>query len=120
VTTSTRAGPLDDSPGRPLSFTLSVAIRRDLTRADAISHFAVVADVIRTRAVHPVAFQAWQGQAVALSADNDPTQNSKDKARYEKLLGRPVEVISMGQARHVACLLAARQIREMAGTGTGL
>jgi pimeloyl-ACP methyl ester carboxylesterase len=81
----------------------------DLTRADAISHFAVAADVIRSRAVHPGAFQAWQGQAVALSAENDPTQDSKDKARYEKLLGRPVDVISMGQAGHIACLLAPHQ-----------
>jgi pimeloyl-ACP methyl ester carboxylesterase len=81
----------------------------DLTRADAISHFAVAADVIRARAVQAGAFQAWQGQAVALSAENDPTQNRKDQARYENLLGRPVEVISMGQAGHIACLLAPDQ-----------
>ena len=42
-------------------------------------------------------------------AQNDPTQNSNDKARYEKLLGRPVEVISMGQVGHIACLLAPHQ-----------
>jgi pimeloyl-ACP methyl ester carboxylesterase len=84
-------------------------LEHDLTRADAISHFAVAADVIKTHAVRPGAFQAWAGRAVALSAENDPTQNSKDRARYEKLLGRPVEVISMGQAGHIACLLDPQQ-----------
>lgn len=84
-------------------------LEHDLTRADVISHFAVAADVIRSRAVRPGAFGAWDGQAVALSAENDPTQSTKDKARYEKLLGRPVEVIGMGQAGHIACLLAPHQ-----------
>ena len=84
-------------------------LEHDLTRADVISHFAVTADVIRSRTVRPGAFRAWAGQAVVLSAANDPTQSSKDRARYEKLLGRPVEVIGMGQAGHIACLLAPDQ-----------
>lgn len=84
-------------------------LEHDLTRADVVSHFAVAADVIRTRAVRPGAFRAWSGRAVALSAENDPTQGNKDKARYEKLLGRPVEVISMGQAGHIACLVKPQQ-----------
>ncbi len=42
---------------------------------------------------------------MALSAENDPTQSSKDQARYERLLGRPVQVISMGQAGHIAPLV---------------
>ncbi len=88
---------------------LGEVVGHDLTRADAVSHFALAADVIRTRAVRPGAFQAWQGQAVALSAANDPTQSRKDKARYQKLLGRPVEIISMGQAGHIACLLDPQQ-----------
>lgn len=52
-------------------------LEHDLTRADAVSHFAVAADVIRTRAVRPGAFQAWEGRAVALSAENDPTRTAR-------------------------------------------
>jgi pimeloyl-ACP methyl ester carboxylesterase len=77
----------------------------DLTRADVVSHFAVVADIIRKRLVRPEAFRTWSGRAAALSAENDPTQSKKDRPRYEKLFGRPVEVISMGQAGHTAALL---------------
>ncbi len=84
-------------------------LRHDLTKADVASHFLVAADVIRTRAVRPGAFRAWDGRAVALSAANDPTQGSRDRARYERLLGRPVTVISMGQAGHVACLTDPQQ-----------
>lgn len=87
-------------------------LENELTRADLVSHFAVAADVIRTRAVRPGAFQAWQGRAVALSAENDPTQSSKDQARYQRLLGRPVRVVSMGQAGHIACLLDPQQYAE--------
>jgi pimeloyl-ACP methyl ester carboxylesterase len=80
-------------------------VDNDLTRADVISHFAVAADIINARLVRPGAFHDWAGQAVALSAENDPTQHGKDLARYQKLLGRPVEAISMGQAGHTAVLL---------------
>lgn len=48
-------------------------------------------------------------QAEGIGQFHDPTQSSKDRARYEKLLGRPVEVIGMGQAGHIACLLAPDQ-----------
>lgn len=84
-------------------------LERDLSRADVVSHFTVAADVIRTRAVSPRAFRAWDGQAVALSAENDPTQNARDQARCQKLLGRPVPVISMGQAGHIAPLVDPQQ-----------
>ncbi len=80
-------------------------LERELTRADVVSHFMVAADLIKTQAVHPGAFWAWQGRAVALRAENDPTQSSRDQARYERLLGRPVQVISMGQAGHIAPLV---------------
>jgi pimeloyl-ACP methyl ester carboxylesterase len=76
----------------------------DLSRADVVSHFAVAADVIKRRIVRPGAFAAWDGRAVALSAENDPTQGKGDKARYEKLFGRPVEFISMGDRGHTAAL----------------
>lgn len=85
----------------------------DLTRADVISHFAVVADIIKKRLVRPGAFRAWSGRAVSLSAENDPTQSPKDKPRYEKLFGRPVEVISMGQAGHTAALLDPQKYVEL-------
>lgn len=84
-------------------------LEHDLSRADVVSHFTVAADVIRTRAVSRGAFRAWDGQAVALSAENDPTQNARDQARYQKLLGRPVPVISMGQAGHIAPLTDPQQ-----------
>jgi pimeloyl-ACP methyl ester carboxylesterase len=77
----------------------------DLSRADVISHFAVAADLIKRRLVRPGAFAAWSGRAVALSAENDPTQGKGDKARYERLFGRPVEFISMGDKGHTAALL---------------
>jgi pimeloyl-ACP methyl ester carboxylesterase len=83
---------------------LGELLEKELTRADVISHFAVAADLIKRRIVRPGVFAAWEGRAVALSAKNDPTQSKADKARYEKLFGRPVEVISMGNAGHVAAL----------------
>ena len=79
-------------------------LERDLTRADVVSHFAVVADIIKTRLVRPGAFHAWNGRAVVLRADNDPTQGRWDLPRYERLFGRHVEAISMGQAGHTAAI----------------
>lgn len=79
-------------------------LERDLTRADVVSHFAVVADIIKTRLVRPGAFHAWNGRAVVLRADNDPTQGRWDLPRYERLFGRHVGAISMGQAGHTAAI----------------
>lgn len=84
-----------------------------LKREDVISHFAVAADIIKKRLVRPGAFRTWSGRAVALSAENDPTQSKSDKARYEKLFGRPVEVISMGDAGHTAALLDPQRYVEI-------
>jgi pimeloyl-ACP methyl ester carboxylesterase len=88
---------------------LRETFEHDLTRGDVVSHFAVAADIIKTRLVHPGAFQTWHGQVVVLRAENDPTQQAKDRPRYERLFGRPVEVISMGQAGHTAHLLDPQQ-----------
>jgi pimeloyl-ACP methyl ester carboxylesterase len=79
-------------------------LEHDLTRADVVSHFAVAADIIKTHLVRPVAFHAWNGRAVVLRADNDPTRTRRDQPRYERLFGRHVEAISMGQAGHTAAL----------------
>jgi hypothetical protein len=70
-----------------------------------VSHFAVAADIIKTRLVRPEAFQAWDGRAVFLRADNDPTQGRRDLPRYERLFGRHVEVIRMGRGGHAAAIL---------------
>jgi pimeloyl-ACP methyl ester carboxylesterase len=77
---------------------------RDLTRADVVSHFAVAADIIRRRVVRPGAYANWPGRVVILSAENDPTQGKGDRARFEALFGRPVEVVSLGTMGHTAVL----------------
>jgi hypothetical protein len=41
---------------------------------------------------------------IVLAAQNDITQSRKDFPRYEKLLGRPVQVIDMGDMGHTAAL----------------
>lgn len=79
-------------------------VKSDLSRADAISHFGVAADVIRKGIVTPAAFHEWKGRIIVLSAENDPTQSKKDIPRYEKLFGRTVEVFSMGNMGHTAAL----------------
>jgi len=76
----------------------------DLSRADIISHFAVAADLIRKDYVTPAAYQNWTGRIIVLSAENDPTQSKKDIPRYEKLFGRSVEVLNMGNMGHTAAL----------------
>jgi pimeloyl-ACP methyl ester carboxylesterase len=83
---------------------MDALMQKDLSRADAISHFAVAADLIRGGIVTPAAYQHWTGRAFVLSAENDPTQSKKDVPRYEKLLGRAVEVINMGDMGHTALL----------------
>jgi pimeloyl-ACP methyl ester carboxylesterase len=79
-------------------------MQNELSRADVISHFAVAADLIRKRMVTPLAFQNWTGRILVLSAQNDITQSKKDIPHYEKLFGRVVEVIDMGDMGHTAAL----------------
>src|SRR6516225_8377864 len=76
----------------------------ELSRADVISHFAVAANPIRKGIVTSTAYQNWTGPIIVLSAENDPTQCTKDIPRYEKLFGRTVEVVNMGNMGHVASL----------------
>ncbi|MGY3564560.1 alpha/beta fold hydrolase [Sinomonas sp. RB5] len=77
----------------------------DLTRADVVSHFAVAADVARRLLVRPDRFAGWHGDVAVLRAENDRTQGARDIPRLQRLLGRPVRVISMGSAGHAAVLL---------------
>ncbi len=83
---------------------LATILRDDLTRADVVSHFAVAADLIRKRLISPAAYEGWPGCVSVLSASNDPTQSKSDLARYERLFGRPVQVIDMGDMGHTAAL----------------
>ncbi len=76
----------------------------ELTRADVVSHFAVAADLVRKGLVNRSAYRAWNGRVIVLSAANDPTQSRTDFPRYEKLFGRPVRVLDMGQMGHTAAL----------------
>ncbi|HEY3409580.1 MAG TPA: alpha/beta hydrolase [Propionicimonas sp.] len=87
------------------------AIRRtvdDLGRPDIVSHFAVAADVIRRRLVTPETFRSWTGRAAVLAAHNDPTQHPGDRTRLERLLGRPVKLIDLGDRGHTAGLADPR------------
>ncbi len=79
-------------------------MKNQLTRADVVSHFAVAADMIRKGMVTPAAYRGWAGSAAVLTAANDPTQSQKDIPRFERLLGRPVKVIDMGDMGHTAAL----------------
>jgi pimeloyl-ACP methyl ester carboxylesterase len=79
-------------------------MQHDLSRADVVSHFAVAADVIRKGIVTPAAYQDWTGRVTVFSAENDPTQSKKDLPRYQKLLGRAVEAVNMGDMGHTALL----------------
>ncbi len=79
-------------------------MQNELSRADVISHFAVAADLIRKGIVAPAAYHNWTGPVIVLSAENDPTQSKKDIPRYEKLFGRTVEVVNMGNMGHGASL----------------
>ena len=83
---------------------IHAVMQNDLSRLDVVSHFAVAADLIRLGVVSPAAFHNWKGQAIVLSAENDPTQSKKDIPRYEKLFGHPVEVVNMGEMGHTAAL----------------
>jgi pimeloyl-ACP methyl ester carboxylesterase len=79
-------------------------VTREFTRADLVSHFAVAADIIRTRRVRPEVFQHWQGRVIVLSATNDPTQSTGDSSHYEHLFGRPVEMVDLGDMGHAGSL----------------
>ena len=83
---------------------IDAVMQHDLTRADVLSHFGVAADLIKQRSVKPSAYQNWTGRIIVLSAENDPTQNKKDIPHYEKLFGRPVDVLSLGNMGHTAAL----------------
>jgi pimeloyl-ACP methyl ester carboxylesterase len=88
-------------------------MQNELTRADVVSHFGVTADLIRKGIITPAAYQSWMGRVTVLSAENDPTQSKKDFPRYERLFGRPVEVIDMGNMGHTASLLDPDRYVEM-------
>lgn len=79
-------------------------MQNDLSRGDVISHFAVAASLIRKGMVTPAAYQDWAGRVIVLSAENDPTQSKKDLPRYEKLFGRTVKVVNMGDMGHAGAL----------------
>ncbi len=81
---------------------LSAVMQNDLSRADIVSHFAVAADRIHKGLVKPADYQNWKGRVIVLSSDNDPTQSEKYIPRYEKLLGRAVEVVNMGDMGHTS------------------
>jgi pimeloyl-ACP methyl ester carboxylesterase len=83
---------------------LEYVLQEDLSRADVVSHFAVVADLIRSRRVTPQALAAWPGRVVVLTAENDATQSPKDIPRYAALFGRQPEVLSLGSMGHTAAL----------------
>jgi len=79
-------------------------VRQELTREDIVSHFAVAADVIRTRAVKREVLRGWNGPLIVLRAENDPTQRRDDSARYRSLFGRAPQLLSMGRLGHAAVL----------------
>jgi pimeloyl-ACP methyl ester carboxylesterase len=83
---------------------IHAVLQDDLSRADVISHLAVAADLIGKGIVTPAAYHDWKGRAFVLSAENDPTQSRKDVPRYERLLGRTVQVVKMGDMGHTALL----------------
>ncbi len=85
----------------------------DLSRADVVSHFAVAADLIRKGIVAPAAYRTWTGRIVVLSAENDPTQSKHDIPRYERLFGRGVEMVNMGNVGHVAVLAQPEKYVEL-------
>jgi pimeloyl-ACP methyl ester carboxylesterase len=84
---------------------IHAVIQNDLTRADVISHFAVAADLIGKGMITPAAYQHWKGRIIVLSSLNDPTQNPKSDLRhYEKMFGRPAELLDLGEMGHTAAL----------------
>ncbi len=92
-------------------------LQNDLSRADVISHFAVAADLIRKKIVTPAAFRNWTGPVIVLSAANDPTQSENDIPQYERLFGRAVCVINMGDMGHTAALFDPDRYVELLEQG---
>jgi pimeloyl-ACP methyl ester carboxylesterase len=84
---------------------ITAVMQNELSRADVVSHFAVAADLIKKGLVTPAVYQSWTGRIIVLSAENDPTQSKKDLPHYEKLFGRAVEVVNMGNMGHTAALV---------------
>jgi pimeloyl-ACP methyl ester carboxylesterase len=97
--------PSGSDPDGNWAAVLRHTVRHDLSRADIVSHFAVAADVAKRQLVRPERFQQWRGDVVVLRAENDRTQDASDVPRLQRLLGRPVQTISMGLAGHTAALL---------------
>jgi pimeloyl-ACP methyl ester carboxylesterase len=85
----------------------------ELTREDVVSHFAVAADMIRSRLVVPDTFAAWQGRVFVLTSASDPTQSPADIPRYEALFRRRVDVLDMGPMGHTAALIDPDSYVEM-------
>jgi pimeloyl-ACP methyl ester carboxylesterase len=79
-------------------------VQHDLTREDLTSHFALAADIIRSRAITPGAFANWTGPVTVFRATDDPTQQPADLARYQRLFGREVTAVDLGPVGHVAAL----------------
>jgi pimeloyl-ACP methyl ester carboxylesterase len=92
---------------------INAIMQNELSRADVISHFAVAADLIRQGIITPTAYHNWTGRIIVLSAENDPTQSKRDSTRYEKLFGRSVEVVSIGDMGHTALLFNPDQFAEL-------
>lgn len=81
---------------------INALMQNDLSRADIVSHFAVAADRIYKDIVKPAAYRNWIGRVIVLSSENDPTQRKNSIPRYERLLGRAVEVVNMGDLGHTS------------------
>ncbi len=103
--------PSDERPGWEEA--LAEIMDHDLTRGDVVSHFAVAADLIRRGIVRPGIYANWPGRVAVFSAENDPTQGKGDRARYEALFGRPIEVINLGATGHTGLLLDPTRFVEL-------
>ncbi len=92
---------------------ITAVLQDELTRADVVSHFAVAADLIRKRLVTAAAYRGWTGPISVLSDLKDPTQSRTDFPRYERLFGRPVQVIDMAGMGHTAVLFDPERYAEL-------
>ena len=108
-----KAIPLPEAERAEWVEALHEVMQNDLSRADVVSHFAVAADLIRRGYVSPAAYRNWRGRIIVLKADNDPTQSKRDFPRYEKLFGRAVEVVDMGNLGHTAPIFEPDKYAEL-------
>jgi pimeloyl-ACP methyl ester carboxylesterase len=76
----------------------------EITRNDLVSHFTVALDLIHRGLVTPNVMQGWKGPVFVMQASNDPTQQESDLPKFEKLFGRTVSFIKMGDLGHTALL----------------